>query len=103
MNPEWYVDITVKRDAKRNARGDVVGVDEHTIENVLFDPGTSTNEPDRFEMPDDRAKLFFPENPEADIRNEDRVEFTAYGIDYKFGVAGHPLRYPKGCVVNLGE
>lgn len=102
MDPNWYIDVTVTRAGEKNPYGDIIGSTEHTLEHVLFDPGTSGNEADRMEMTEDAAKIF-TEDPAADIRNGDRVKFTVYGVDYSYSVAGNPLRYPKGCVINLGD
>ena len=103
MNPEWYIDITVKREGEKNPYGDPVGDStEHVITEVLFDPGTSTNAADRMELTEDAAKLYITDSS-ADIRNGDRVTFEVYGVKYSYSVAGKPLRYPEGCVVNLGD
>lgn len=103
MNPEWYIDITVKREGEKNPYGDPIGDSaEHVLTEVLFDPGTSTNEADRMELTEDAAKLYISDSS-ADIRNGDRVTFEVYGVKYSYSVAGNPLRYPEGCVVNLGD
>lgn len=103
MNPDWYIDVTVIREGEKNPYGDPIGDPvEHVLSNVLFDPGTSTNEPDRIELTEDAAKLY-SEDPAADVRNGDRVKFTVYGVDYSYSVAGNPLRYPMGCVIGLGD
>lgn len=103
MNPDWYIDVTVVREGEKNPYGDPIGdPEEHVLSNVLFDPGTSTNEADRMELTEDAAKLF-TRDAAADIRNGDLVKFSAYGQEYTYSVAGKPLRYPEGCVINLGD
>ena len=103
MNHEWYIDITVKREGEKNPYGDPIGDSvEHVLTEVLFDPGTSTNEADRMELTEDASKLYISDSS-ADIRNGDRVTFEVYGVKYSYSVAGNPLRYPEGCVVNLGD
>lgn len=102
MLDKWRISVTVERGGETNPYGDVIGTTEHVVDGMLFDPGTSTNDPDRMDLSEDAAKLF-SEDPAANFDDGDKVYFTVYGVDYSYHVAGKPLRYPKGCVVNLGD
>lgn len=98
---DWTISVTVSRPGPLNSYGDPGPAEEHTLDGALFDPGSSLNDVDRDERPEEAAKLFVPDLTNLDIRNADDVFFTSLGQEYSFTVNGKPLVFPKGTQVNL--
>lgn len=97
----WTISVTVSRPGPVDSWGDPGPAQEHTLDGALFDPGSSLNDVDRDESPENAAKLFFPEQTDLDIRNSDDLTFTSLGREYSFTVNGEPLVFPMGTQVML--
>lgn len=98
---KWFITVTVSREGGQDKWGDPLDPVEHTEDGALFDPGSSLNDVDRDDSPDESAKLFFPDRFNVDIRNTDFVRFEWLGEPYGLTVSGRPLKYPLGTQVNL--
>lgn len=98
---DWTVSVTVSRPGPLDSYGDRGPAVEHELDGALFDPGSSLNDVDRNDLPEEAAKLFFPEQTELDIRSTDTVSFTSLGRDYGYTVSGAPLVFPMGTQVIL--